>query len=264
MELGEKLRNARLEAGLSQRQLCGDTITRNMLSLIEHGSAKPSMDTLKVLAARLGKPVSFFLEEDAVTSPNGDTMDAARRLYDSGEFAEAALVLEEYRTPDPVYDREERLLRGLVFLELAEQAIAEARYPYAMELLQKADTDSPYCREALSRRRLLLLGRIPGQRVSGELPALEEELMLRAEEALTSGNAERAGKLLEAAEDRESSRWNLLRGRVYLEEKDYRKAAQCLHLAEAACPKETAPLLEHCYRELEDYRRAYEYACRQK
>ena len=173
-------------------------------------------------------------------------------------------MLEEYRTPDPVYDREERLLRGLVFLELAEQAIAEARYPYAMELLQKADTDSPYCREALSRRRLLLLGRIPGQRVSGELPALEEELMLRAEEALTSGNAERAGKLLEAAEDRESSRWNLLRGRVYLEEKDYRKAAQCLHLAEAACPKETAPLLEHCYRELEDYRRAYEYACRQK
>ena len=29
MELGEKLRNARLEAGLSQRQLCGDAITRN-------------------------------------------------------------------------------------------------------------------------------------------------------------------------------------------------------------------------------------------
>ena len=32
MELGEKLRLARLEAGLSQRALCGDEITRNMLS----------------------------------------------------------------------------------------------------------------------------------------------------------------------------------------------------------------------------------------
>ena len=62
MELGEKLRQARLEAGLSQRQLCGDHITRNMLSLIEHGTAKPSMDTLKLLAARRGKPVIFFLE----------------------------------------------------------------------------------------------------------------------------------------------------------------------------------------------------------
>ena len=262
MELGEKLRNARLEAGLSQRQLCGDAITRNMLSLIEHGSAKPSMDTLKLLAARLGKPVSYFLEEDALTSPNQSTMESARRLYDSGDFAEAALVLEGYRMPDPVYDREERLLRALVFLELAERAIGEERYPYAMELLNKADTDSAYCREALSRRRLLLLGRIPGQRVSGELPGLEDELMLRAEEALSSGHTERAGKLLEAAENRKSSRWNFLRGRVYLEESDFSKAAQCLHLAEEACPKETAPLLEHCYRELEDYTRAYEYACK--
>ena len=34
MELGEKLRRARLEAGFSQRALCGDEITRNMLSQI--------------------------------------------------------------------------------------------------------------------------------------------------------------------------------------------------------------------------------------
>ena len=34
MELGQKIRAARLEAGLSQRELCGDIITRNMLSLI--------------------------------------------------------------------------------------------------------------------------------------------------------------------------------------------------------------------------------------
>ena len=70
MELGEKLRLARQEAGLSQRVLCGNTITRNMLSQIENGSAKPSMDTLRYLAQRLGKSVSYFLEEDAVTSPN--------------------------------------------------------------------------------------------------------------------------------------------------------------------------------------------------
>jgi len=58
MELGDKLRQARIEAGLSQRQLCGEEITRNMLSLIENGSAKPSMKTLQYLAGRLGKTVS--------------------------------------------------------------------------------------------------------------------------------------------------------------------------------------------------------------
>ena len=54
MSLGEKLRQARLEAGLSQRALCGEEITRNMLSQIEHGTARPSMDTLRALALRLG------------------------------------------------------------------------------------------------------------------------------------------------------------------------------------------------------------------
>ena len=38
MTIGQRLKQARLEAGLSQRQLCGDTITRNMLSLIENGA----------------------------------------------------------------------------------------------------------------------------------------------------------------------------------------------------------------------------------
>jgi transcriptional regulator with XRE-family HTH domain len=66
MELGEKLKQARLEAGVSQRQLCGEVITRNMLSRIENGFARPSMDTLRYLAAQLGKPMSYFLEEEAM------------------------------------------------------------------------------------------------------------------------------------------------------------------------------------------------------
>ena len=64
MTIGEKLRTARLEAGLSQRQLCADVITRNMLSQIENGSARPSMDTLIFLAQQLNRPVSYFLEEE--------------------------------------------------------------------------------------------------------------------------------------------------------------------------------------------------------
>ena len=54
MELGQRIKQARLEAGLSQRQLCGETVTRNMLSQIENGTAKPSMGTLCFFAERLG------------------------------------------------------------------------------------------------------------------------------------------------------------------------------------------------------------------
>lgn len=264
MELGEKLRCSRLEAGLSQRKLCGDIITRNMLSLIEHGNAKPSMETLKYLAARLGKPVSYFLEEDTLLSPNRRVMETARERFDAGDCGGAAAVMEDYREGDAVYDREAALLKKILFLELAEQAIRERRRPYALELLEKAKLPAAYCEEALERRRLLLLGQVSGETVSGQLPSLDAELMLRAGEALRRADTDRARRLLEAAEDHGDTQWNFLMGLVWLEGKEYREAARCFHEAERRYPRETAPLLEQCYRELGDYRQAYEYAIRQK
>jgi len=264
MELGEKIRQARLEAGLSQRQLCGDEITRNMLSLIENGSAKPSMKTLQYLAARLGKSVSYFLEENVSLSPNQSVMETIRRLYDAGEYREAALALEAYQAPDAAFDREWNLLYVLIHLELARWAIDQRRTLYARELLQKADRPVPYCQEELLRRRLLLTARLKAQRVSALLPSLDEELLLRAQEALEEGRAQRAGRLLDAAEDRDSVRWQLLRGNTCLMEKDYKTAADWFHRAERDAPAETAGRLELCYRELGDFKKAYEYACKQR
>jgi len=264
MELGEKLRQARLEAGLSQRQLCGEEITRNMLSQIEHGAARPSMKTLQFLAQRLGKNVSYFLEETAVVSPNQQVMASARQLYDEGHFAETVQSLEAYQAPDVVFDREKALLWVLSHLALAEQALREGRQRYAEALLETSDISTAYCREDLQRRRNLLLGQIRGHRVSHLLPSLDSELLLRAEEALASGDPMRAAGLLDAAEAQKNPRWNLFRGEAYLKQGFYEEAAKCFHRAEAAHPKEAIEKLEHCYRELGDYKRAYEYACKQK
>lgn len=263
MELGEKLRLARVEAGFSQRQLCEGIITRNMLSQIEHAAANPSMETLKQLASRLDKPVSFFLEETAVLSPNQEVLVSVRRLYDSGEYAQAQLALGAYRAPDEVYDRERQLLEVLLCLHMAQAALDQGRERYALELLDRAEQwNTGYCREELNRRRLLLLGRIRGQSAAKKLPSLDEELLLRAEEALREKDHSRAGQLLDAAQDKGSARWNYLRGEIYLTRKQYREAAQCFRRAEAHYP--CAGKLEICYRELGDYKRAYEYARRQK
>ena len=72
MTMGERLRQAREEAGLSQRQVCGDQITRNQLSQLEHDRVGPSVETLRYLARQLGKPVSYFLGEICLlyTSPS--------------------------------------------------------------------------------------------------------------------------------------------------------------------------------------------------
>jgi len=230
MELGEKLRLARLEAGLSQRQLCGEEITRNMLSQIEHGTAKPSMKTLQYLAARLEKPVGYFLE-------------------------------------DGVQPTNYQLLEGIALLTEAETAIGREKYPYARQLLERAEKLFREAPGDLQRRRLLLLAQLPGEDLPGIcklLPALDEELLLRAEAALAQEDPDRAEALLGAAEETESPRWKLLQGKTLLLKKQYAQAAACLQLAEAAYPKETAPLLERAFRELGDYQQAYFYACKQR
>ena len=264
MELGEKLRQARLEAGLSQRQLCGEEITRNMLSLIENGSAKPSMKTLQYLACRLGKSVSYFLEETAVLSPNREIMVNLRQLYDTGNFTEANKVLEDYRWPDPVYDRETEILRVLIRLELAKEAIRQERFLYAAGLLKETPVKTAYLAEELDRRRLLLLGAVPEETVASRLPSIDEELQLRAEEAIAGQNFAKALHLLEAMEHRETPRWHLLRGQTALGQKSWKEAAAYLHAAESDFPREVFPLLETCYRELGNFQKAYEYACRQR
>lgn len=52
---------------MTQAQLAGDEITRNMLSLIENDNAEPSVRTLRYLAERLSLPVSYFLSDDRDT-----------------------------------------------------------------------------------------------------------------------------------------------------------------------------------------------------
>ena len=258
MELGKRLKEARLAQGLSQRQLCGDEITRNMLSQIENGSAKPSMDTLRYLAGRLGKPVSYFLEEETVTSPNQAVMARARGARGIGDWRAVLEVLEEYRGRDPLFDEEKNLLKFCALLDGAENAINDGKKPYARDLLEQAGGIDSIYRQELERRYGLLMRRAGGK---AELPSMDEELLIRAELAV---DPKRAAALLDAAEDRESPRWNLLRGGAYLEAGQYEEAARCLTAAEGAYPRETIPKLERCYRELEDYKKAYEYACKQR
>lgn len=268
MELGARLKQARMEAGLSQRQLCGGEITRNMLSQIENGAARPSMDTLRYLAARLGKPISFFLEEDAVTSPNLEVMAQARSVWEAGDFEQTLHVLRGYQVPDPVFDREEGLLETLATLEAAREALEDGRGIYAGELLEQlGKLENGYCAANLERQRLLLLAKARPQlrrEICRDLPSLDEELRVRAGDALEQGNSARSAALLDAAEDQENPDWNFLRGEVYLAGQQYAEAARCYHRAEEAYPEQTAPRLERCYRELEDYKQAYFYACKQK
>lgn len=64
MKLGEKIRELRLKKQLTQREVAGDYMTRNMLSKLENGSAVPSVKTLEHLSRVLETPVSYFIDEE--------------------------------------------------------------------------------------------------------------------------------------------------------------------------------------------------------
>lgn len=264
MELGQKILQLRKAAGLSQRQLCGDAITRNMLSRIEHGTVRPSMTTLTFLAERLGKPVSFFLDEESVTSPNVERMAAARKAFAAGDWDGTVASLDGYEDGDETFGYEKDLLLAKCYLAMAARALEEARRPYAVELLAKAEQAgerTPYYGPELQRELALLLAQV---KENTELPVDDRELLLRAKKALVEGDPVRAGSYLDAAEDQTTAQWNFLRGESHFASGGYDRAAACYRLAEERYPKETARRLEACYRSLEDYKLAYYYACKQR
>ncbi|MHB8689570.1 MAG: tetratricopeptide repeat protein [Candidatus Dormibacteria bacterium] len=55
------VKQARAEAGLSLAQVAGGEISRTAIYFVETGKAKPSMETLKLIAERTGRPLDFFL-----------------------------------------------------------------------------------------------------------------------------------------------------------------------------------------------------------
>jgi transcriptional regulator with XRE-family HTH domain len=260
MELGQRLKQARLASGLSQRQLCGDVITRNMLSQIENGSARPSMDTLRYLASRLEKPMGYFLEDQAVLSPNLQVMEQAR--CSKGQAVLDALA--DYQGPDQ-FDYERYLLEALACLELAQTALDAGKKGLAATLLERAGQagqKSPYYTGELETRRLLLsyeAGAVKPEQVPVDMPML----LIQAQAKLELGKPTACIGILEAIEER-NSRWHYLQAEALFAMQNYRQAAEHYLLAEDYAPGKVYGRLEHCYRELEDFKQAYFYACKQR
>jgi transcriptional regulator with XRE-family HTH domain len=62
--LGRKLKEARLAKKMTQSDVVGNYITRNMLSQIESGAAFPSIRTLEYLSGVLEVPMSELVADE--------------------------------------------------------------------------------------------------------------------------------------------------------------------------------------------------------
>lgn len=95
MQIGEKIKTLRMSKLMTQSDLAGDRITRNMLSSIEHGTALPSLPTALYLAERLGVPVGYLLAEDGdeLAYRKMNAISNIKKALASGDYAGALALL---------------------------------------------------------------------------------------------------------------------------------------------------------------------------
>ncbi len=88
MNIGEKIKQIRTAKYMTQSQLAGDFITRNMLSRIENGAAMPSLSTVVYLAQRLKVPAGYLLSEgsEEYIYRKINNIDNIKRALTNGDF----------------------------------------------------------------------------------------------------------------------------------------------------------------------------------
>ena len=247
MTLGEKLRQARAKRGLSQTQVVGDHMTRNMLSQLENDLASPSVKTLVYLADILGVSPGWLLD-DASSCDRVAVKKQIKELYARQDYLACIQLISDLET---VPDDEESLLLFRCALSCAEQDLREGNYVRADWMLSCAERCiSLYIGEAEWFSLSLL--RLKWKMEQGST----DDLLMQT---VVEQSRDRLISTLSAEHD-------LLKGRGYVEKRMFQSALPYLHRAESAHVldqnrmKVLYSLLERCYKEQEDYKQAYHYA----
>src|SRR5258706_16028254 len=101
LRLGERLRQLRVAAGLTQSELAGERFSKEYVSQIERGKTRPTRETVEWLAARLGVDAGF-LARGVATEERGRLEGALARaeaMYEAGDDTEAGAAFEERVAP---------------------------------------------------------------------------------------------------------------------------------------------------------------------
>lgn len=136
MNIGERIRALRNAKMMTQSELAGDRITRNMLSCIENGSAMPSLSTVTYLASRLGVPAGFLLADDGdeFYYKKMNAMPNIKRAYLAGDYR----ICRDICMSLGGTDDEISALISLCSFDLAREKFGEGKLNDAVALFDEA------------------------------------------------------------------------------------------------------------------------------
>ncbi len=134
-EMGRRLKAARLAKKMTQSEVVGDFITRNMLSQIESGVATPSIKTLEYLADVLDISMASLLPQSGAYSTEADRIVKAKKAIEDGDHS-AAIELLEYDCE--VFGDEANALRSIAYLAAANAAAEAGELQRAVDCAKQA------------------------------------------------------------------------------------------------------------------------------
>src|SRR6266516_4327956 len=136
--LGNRLRQLRVAAGLTQSELAADRVSKEYVSQIERGKTRPTKETIEWLAVKLGVDPGFL--ERGVSADERRRVDTllarADALTESHQYAEAIAEYENCKTAvlaTGVTELEVRHLAGEAWARMENSEIQPA-----IELLNRA------------------------------------------------------------------------------------------------------------------------------
>src|SRR6476620_9490627 len=95
LRLGERLRQLRVSAGMTQTDLAGDRFSKEYVSQIERGKTRPTHETIEWLSGRLGVDAGF-LANGVSADERGRVDSALARAYALLEARRNDEALEEF------------------------------------------------------------------------------------------------------------------------------------------------------------------------
>ena len=142
LRLGERLRQLRVAAGMTQSELAGNRFSKEYVSQIERGKTRPTGDTISWLASRLDVDAGY-LANGVSTDERGRveaTLTRAEALLEAHRYEEAVAEFEKIRpavSATGATELEARLLSGEAWARMHHGDLREA-----LELLTRARTVS--------------------------------------------------------------------------------------------------------------------------
>ncbi len=150
-ELGRLIKEARLAKKMTQSEVVGSFITRNMLSQIESGSAIPSIKTLQYLSERLDISIHMLSQDEQAEKTSVDEaggnytqfklMREAKDNYSAGNYTAAIDSILPFLNDDSVYADELYAIYSMCCLAASKKRdeSKEQALHYATEAMLYAD-----------------------------------------------------------------------------------------------------------------------------